>query len=178
VAYFRLFFDVAIPNAWYLAEVKTDRGKEVLSSNFNQGQPFNNTINLHVVANVAGNPVDWRETAFGVPIASRAVSEAINRIAPESIQRIPVAVPPVESGFEIINILDTARCLDYERTMISRSTLTGHISSLARIRIVPEAAQGLHIFRLSEFVHAIIVSDLMKTSLECCNFTGLQFQPA
>ena len=182
--YYRLFMELEIPGKWYLSDILGPNRKEVMPSTFNAGFPVDPIPGLTVIPNVTGNPIDFTLTTFQVPIVSSAFAEVVEAMDAEAIQRIPVTIFPSFTGFEILNVIRTVACLDYEK---SRFTIYGEfhpvekqgkISAIVDLRILPEKAEGYHIFRLAEWILAIIVSETLKNALEKEGFIGMKFYPA
>jgi len=185
--YYQLFFEVKIDGAWYLSEINDENGEGLLGSHFNQGKKFNQTTKLTVIPNVVGQPVDFRETSFAVPIVSEAFAKIVETFDPNAIQRIPVTVAPNITGFEILNILTKLDCIDYETTLLEKYTndlhymfpdKIGQIKGIFDLHVRPEIAKSHHIFRLSEYWVITIISEELKDALEEKNFTGMKFYPA
>jgi len=181
--YYWLFMELEIPGKWYLHDILGSDGKEVLPSTFIKGLPVDPMSELTIIPNVVGNPIDFTFTTFQVPVVSSAFAEIVEAMDTEAIQRIPVTIFPSFTGFEILNVIRTVACFDYEK---SRFTIYGEfhpvewqgkISGIAELRIIPEKARGYHIFRLGEWNFAIIVSGALKDALEKEGFTGMKFIP-
>ena len=107
--YFRLLFDIEMPDAWYLECVKDSTGREILPVVFRHGHRFEAVSDVHpyVEVLIAGQPADFRYTVGGVPISSKRFGEIVQRIAPTDIQRIPVAVRLRKSLIQ--RLVDTRR---------------------------------------------------------------------
>jgi uncharacterized protein DUF1629 len=182
--YFEMTFELAIEGKWYLAHVVGEDGKEILGGKFWKGIYFESSQRITVIPNVFGRPVDYTQTAFGVPIVSSVLADVVQSFGPETIQRIPAVVDVFKTGYEILNILTVLECVDLERTIVERYTehhgspsKVGQIHTLMNIALVPERVEGHHIFRLAELKLIIIVSEKLKVALEEHGFTGLKFIP-
>jgi len=186
--YFRLFFDIEMPDAWYLECVKDSTGREILPVVFRHGHRFEAVSDVHpyVEVLIAGQPADFRYTVGGVPISSKRFGEIVQRIAPTDIQRIPVAVrlrngsEYSSEGYEILNVLAVLECLDIAHSKVSRYPQThwdrekvGNIAAVTRLKILPERAAGHHIFRLAEWPTIIVISEKLRDAFCEAGLTGL-----
>jgi hypothetical protein len=175
-----------IDDAWHLAEILKHNGEKILPINFVNGGAFlqSDTTPLQVVMNVAGNPVDYRHTAFNIPIVHHRVNEVITKWDETAIQRIPVIVGAKITGYEILNITRLSACLDFTRADYvtypddyeDEPEKSGKVRWIANVVIEPDKVKGQHIFRLEEWPVIIIVSQPLRAELERNGFTGLRFK--
>lgn len=181
--YYWLFMELEIPGKWYLNHILGPDGKKILPSTFIQGRPVDPLPELTIIPNVVGNPIDFTLTTFQVPVVSSAFAEIIAVMDAEAIQRIPVTISPSTAGFEILNVIRTVACFDYEKSRFTTygeyhpMEKQGKISAIVDLRIFPEKTKGYHIFRLEEWILAIIVSETLKNVLEKEGLIGMKFYP-
>ncbi len=188
IKYYRLMFDIEIPDAWYLSTIENAKGEEILPINFSKGMFFDKPESEDIVIKqyISGQPVDYRHTTLNIPVVSDKVIAIVQAIDKNAVQFIPVKVigggnEHISSGFYIMNVLLNIKCLDYDKTQIETYSFppekVGQISSIYNIKILPNKAGNHHIFRLAEWHTIIIISQFMKEALETNGLTGLLFMP-
>ena len=179
--YYEITHEVEIENRWYLAEINDASGNELDPHLFQKGNTVTITQPLFVRPNQIGRPLDFTLTAFGVPIVSNKLGDIIYNSTSNLIQRIPVTIEPNVKGFEIINILKTIKCLDYNKTFVQRydskfgdPSLIGKVQFLSKITIEP-VNPICDIFRLDEWKIIAIISGRLREILHSPNLTGMIF---
>jgi len=183
--YYRLTFEPEIEKAWYLSKIMYSDNEYIPDFYFISAHRFNleSGRNVKVIQSVEGYPVDFRLTAFGVPVVSKSFADVVQSFDGNAVQRIPVEIDYFQTDYEILNILDAQECIDDKQTYVQRYTAetnsdkVGEIHFLGDIKIVPEAVKGHHIFRLDEWKIIIIVSNALKQALESNHFIGMRFVP-
>lgn len=181
--YYRLYHELEIPGKWYLGDIVTPERKEILPVTFTQGLPIAPMPELVIVPNVIGKPVDFTFQTFQVPVVSVVLAQVVEDHAPSALQRIPVTIAPDQTGFEILNVIRTLDCLDYENSSIEKFDeldpleQQGKIKIVSDLHIVRECAEGNHLFRLGEWKQPIIISETLKLALQENHFTGMAFIP-
>jgi hypothetical protein len=95
---------------------------------------------------------------FDAPLVSRANN-----------QRLP--------GFSIVNTLRQVECLDLTKSVVSYSEEEERIVGIHKYAVIAEKVpSGLHIFRPTEWEHALIVSDEFVDSLRGKGLLGVALQ--
>lgn len=177
--YYELSDDVRIVNRWHFAEVTTGRGLEPLLFG---GVRCVVDSGLTVKVHKPGRELDFCLTGFAVPIVRASLGAAIEGVAGEDVERLPVSILG-HVGFEVLNCLSAMRCLDEERSNFLKWTTSDHRSDLAgRYRMVTnlrirgsEIPANHHIFRIEGWPIALIVSESMKVTMESAGCFGATF---
>jgi hypothetical protein len=123
--------------------------------------------------------------AFDMPIVSRQVGSVIEHIAPGEVERFPVLVNDDIPEYEILNVLHGENCLDEVRCKhVMRWTAQDHRADFAGkprmvigLRIDPVKTGGRHIFRIQDWVVALIVCEEIMRALEPIPDLGIRFDP-
>lgn len=180
--FFRIIDDFSIPNRWYLQEPVGANGKEVDARKFTAGKKVRPRSDLVVPLSRSGLPLDFTLAAFDMPIASRKVGDLLDQLAPSDIQRIPVAVDSLSSGYEIINVISMHDCVDEKQSEIvwwkrsdGRPDKIGQYRMITKLKINPEVVGVSKIFRIAGWEVALIVSHEIKLALEKEKVTGIKF---
>ena len=177
--YYKVNDDVNIADRWYLAEVTTDRGIE---PRLNEG--IRCTFDGAMIATVhkPGTELEFCLTSFAVPVVRSSLAAAIQGLATQDVERLPVSIPG-HVDFEVLNCLRVIRCLDEERSSFMKWTISDHRSDLAgQYRMVTKLhilgsviPSSHHIFRIEGWSIALIVSESMKNTMEAAGCFGAKF---
>jgi len=86
-------------------------------------------------------------------------------------------------GYEILNVIRVEDCIDEKHSVFTRyeakhgrPDLLGQYFMILKLRIDPSRVHGSHIFRLQDWEITLVVSDVMKSSLESINNSGILFE--
>ena len=183
--YFQLDDDKEVRGRWYLASPLTPDGQEFDPRVFTYARPVDVTGLLRLPLRRPGRPLDFTMADFAMPVARRSLAEQIDRLAPGTLQRVPVAVEGAAPGdYEIITVLREVACVDEAETHVVRWTpemslpdMVGKYLYLANIVIDPAKTDGATLFRLAGWKAAIVCTEAVKLGLEARPWSGLRFLP-
>jgi hypothetical protein len=199
--YYELEDDLYIYNRWHLSGLRDDQGIELDAREFRYGNhlpagpPLKCSLwNEDTIVDVTpplriswsreGNPLDFTYTDDDMPVVSSRVAQILANIAGGDIQRFPVKVDRMEEKYEIINIVACIDCLDTELSEIEwwedgndiRPDKAGLPHVVDKLVIDPDRVGDHYIFRLSTWIHPIIVSEAVKQALEKARVSGVKFR--
>ncbi len=180
--YFRLQDDLHAPRRWYLKSPVGPEGQKLDPRIFTYGKPVDVTGPLRLPLRHPGNPLDFTEADFAMPVLRREYAERIVELAPTAVQCIPITVDGMPDPFVILNVLSTKRCVDEERTEIMYWTETdgqpervGQYRMIGNLRIDPTQVDSAEIFRIERWEVALIVSAGIRKILQ--GAVGAKFLP-
>lgn len=129
-----------------------------------------------------GPVMDFNRDSLEVPIVSRCLAEVIERSAGSDIQRIPASLNAAGGDWEVLNVLACVDCINHERSRITYYPdddphHPGKPRGVLELIINPSETAGHHVFRISDWKVAVIVSEQVKTAVEAMGATGVQFTP-
>jgi hypothetical protein len=183
--FFTLNDDIDHPGRWFLQAPVNRLGTEVDPRLFTEGNPVRVTEPLVVGVRSAGHPLDFTFADFDMPVVRRATADILSEVAPQDVQRIPTAVKGYDGEYEILNIVTRRPAIDERRSMITRWTeedgwpeKVGKYFMVARLRVDPQRANGVGIFRLTGWEIAVVVSDDIRRALVEAEVTGVKFTEA
>jgi len=124
------------------------------------------------------------ESAFGAPILSRRLGAAVEALAGDDVEMVPVTVAPDGVRCVAANVLRVVDCVDEERSVfevVKRSPFgvgrsAGNYSFFAKLALdgarIPSDA---HVFRIERFRAALVVSETMRQTMESAGCDGAKF---
>jgi hypothetical protein len=133
----------------------------------------------------AGPPCEINITgAFSILVVTERVAAAIEKVGKNEIQRIPVEVDQSRTNWEIVNPLAAVDCLDEQRSQIqsyyppdfSRPELAGKPRGIITLRIEAQKATNHHVFRISNWMGPVIVSEQVVDAINSLNPEGCRFE--
>lgn len=180
--YFRLLDDMSVRmrNRWHIGELLAPDGREIA---LRDGARFDDTIALHAEVHHVGYVLDFCNTTFGIPIATRELAAAIADIAGSDVQCIPVAISG-QTGRFILHALHIVRCVDEHRSCFERfmdndpvrPDLAGQYQSVTKLVLDRSAIPtDAHFFRIKDWEVALIVSEKIKVMMERVGCFGAEF---
>jgi hypothetical protein len=183
--YFRLLEDMQIPR-WLFGRIGAADGSYFDRWLFRNGVPVEPHTALQAEIVKAGTPVDFGINHHGALIVSPRTSEVFRHVAPDAIQVFPVRIGATGVIYDIVNITQCVDCLDFAKSYVERfqpndpvrPDLAGEISLVINLHVDPERAGGKDLFRLSNYLGAVIISARLKEALEAARITGAAFKPA
>lgn len=120
---------------------------------------------------------------FGTPpIMSNEFYEALRQAGVDNLDVYDAVIRSEDDtieykGFKAFNIIGVVSAADLSRTRFSHDNPSRAIdASIESLGIDEKKAKGLLMFRLSEYVGAVIIHDRVKRSLEKKHFPYLEFQ--
>ncbi|MGB7268748.1 MAG: DUF1629 domain-containing protein [Albidovulum sp.] len=150
---------------------------------FTDAVPYRDKCPLTVPISNPGKPLDLSFAAHDMLVVSKRLGAALDDVCGNQTQRIPVTVEGSEEPYEILNILETAACLDEERSVVmywgpedDRPDKIGLYRMVAEIRIRPERLRDRDILRIAGWPLAVIVSERVRAAIEASGFTGARFE--
>lgn len=164
---------------WHVGEIFLPDGREWLTN----GIQFDGAEPLRADVHHMGVVLDFCHTTFGVPIATKALADAVSSIVGKDIQCIPITISG-QTGRIVLNTMRSIRCVDESRSEFQkfvindevRPDLAGqyrHISKLVldRNAIPPDA----HFFLVKDWEICLIVSETIKKVMERVGCYGAEF---
>ena len=180
--YFELIDDMSMRMRWrwHVGEILLPDGSEPrlrAGIRFDDGRP------LHADVTHVGHVLDYCETSFGVPIATKALADTISSIVGPDVQCIPVTISG-QWGRMVLNALRLIRCIDEQRSEFQKYTegnpirpdLAGHYESVPKMVLDRSAIRpDAHFFRIMYWEVALIVSEVVKDAMERVGCYGAEF---
>ena len=176
---------VPMANMRYPLAVHDDGLCDIDAREFAEGRRYEGLTPVALSLRVDGPRPEFTFAAGQMPIVSHRLAAVIESLCPSDVQRFPVVVLPAVSGYEILNVVATADCLDETRSEFSKFTVddsvrpdrAGDYSAVARLRIDPRRTDGHGIFRVRRWEIALVVSDEVKKAMERFDHLGVVFEP-
>jgi hypothetical protein len=182
--FFRIVVNPALQDAWFPDEPLTQDGQEIDAREFIAGKPYHGPRPWRVPLASVGRRTDFTLAAFDMPIVGQCLGDELEQAAPGAVQRFPVAIDSVASGYEILNICCTVECLDEHRSDTmrweqhdGRPEKVGEYRMVADLTIDPLRAEGYEMFRLRGWEIALVVSDRIRRVLLGGFDLGIAFRP-
>jgi hypothetical protein len=177
--YFRLVDDVNIPGRWHVGEIT---GADGASHEFDAGAAVDVEGALSAGVTHEGRALEFSLTSFAVPVASRALAEAIADVAGRDVQRIALKLGG-RAGFEVLNATRSFDCLDETRSEFVEWTAGDHRADLAgQYRMVPRLhvdarriPADARLFRVARWSIALVVTEDVKAAMERVGCLGAKF---
>lgn len=182
--YFRLLFDSGARNMWFLDEPVSKDGKPIDAREFIHGRPYTGPTPYRVPIDQPGVRTEVTLAAFDMPVISQRVGKILDQFPRASVERFPVLVGSIGPGYEILNVMVTADCLDEKCSEITRFAASdgrpekvGQYLMVTNLTINPDRTDGQDIFRIRGWEIALIVSEEIKRSIEGMPNLGVVFDP-
>ncbi|NMO19569.1 hypothetical protein HPC49_26780 [Pyxidicoccus fallax] len=180
-----LEIDVHVPGRWYLSEPTNLDGQEVDDIwQFIEGRPLSISERLRVPIYRAGRPLDLDFAGAGqTPVVSARVAAVFRKLAPDTVQLIPVEVEGQSTPYSIavvsrlIDAVDESACRSVERWTQEdgRPDRVGEYHAIQGLRIDPAKTGDARVFRLWGYTLPLIVDDQVKVALEDAGILGGKF---
>jgi len=178
--YFDLVDEMTSIRRWHVGEIfLPDGSAPVLVDGTRLNDPRRLRADIHHV----GYVLDFCLTSFGVPIATKAVANAITSIVGLDLQCLPITISG-QSGMMVLNALRVIRCIDERRSEFLKFTeddpvrpdLAGRYRSLPKMVLDRGAIPAdAHFFRIKDWEIALIVSEVVKNAMERVGCYGAEF---
>lgn len=183
VKHYRIRDNLDIPGRWFLRGPVDEHGVEVDPRMFTVGRPVELDGRLRVPLRSDGSPLDFTFADFDMPVVRRETGELLQRLAPGTCMRMPVEIESHGSGFEILNVTKTVRCVDEGRSKImywregdGRPEKVGQYRMITLLRLSPDLADATPMFRLDGWHIALVVSAAVRGALLEAETTGVAFE--
>lgn len=179
--YFQLFTNMRITPRWYLAEVVLSDGTE---PPLRDGQRLALPGPLSTRTHHPGPPLTFCQTTFNVPVATDAIARAVQAVAGDEVQCLPLTIPG-HPGYQVLNATRTLKVVNEERsefvkwtTRDHRADLAGSYRSVTRL-VLKEGSipSDAHFFRVKGWEVVLVVSERVKAEMEDVGCRGAEFMP-
>lgn len=181
--YYELMADPEEKSRWYLKSPLDPNGNEVDPRIFTQGTEVARQPELRLPIRRPGREVDLNLCDFDMVVTPRSLNEELEKIVGNSIQRIAIKVDGHGDEYEILNVCRLVSCVDESKSLLTkwavddgRPDKVGQYRMIVDLFIDTTAVEGNHIFRVSGWPIAVIVSEEVKRFLERRGTTGLKFR--
>lgn len=180
--YFEVLDDVTRPNRWFVAEPRPQGSRtSIRGTDFIRGEPMDVEGSLAAAVRVHGEALDFTFADFGVPVVRADIAQAIERVAPGDVQRIPVFISGQTESYEVLNVVGLVDCLDEERSKVTYWTdadgipeLVGTYLSVIDPVIDPMRTENRAVFRMNGWFVPLIVNEPVARLL--ATSTGVTFK--
>jgi hypothetical protein len=136
---------------------------------------------LTTATRVHGEALDFTFADFGVPVVRADIAQAIEKVAPGEVQRIPVLISGEAESYEVLNVLGLVDCLDEARSKVTYWTeadgipeLVGTYLSVIDPVIDPLRTENRAVFRMDRWFVPLIVNEAVARLL--ATSTGITLQ--
>lgn len=181
--YFRLEWDPDFPNPWWLGKVVSETNP-IDCRIFTYGVKAEISGPLQVPITDPGTELELTFAAFSVPIATRKIADIFEKLAAECLQRFPVRVGECSDRYEVLNVFRTFEAIDRQRSVFAlwepqdgRPDKLGTFRKFDRMLLRRDIEPPPHLFRLSGWEVALVVSDTLMDALGGTNLRGVKFYP-
>lgn len=184
VKYFDLFFKMAIPGRWILADPVDERGDEINPWQFEEGRALNLRGTIRFNQAHPGHALDYTVSPLGVPVVRERVVSIFKRLKlQDQVQFFPAQVEGQTDPYFAMNVLRAIRCIDdtrceevrYWKPEDGSPERVGDYSNVVGMRIDKSKVGDAHIFRTAGWWGEIIVSEILKDAMEGEGITGTKF---
>jgi hypothetical protein len=181
--YFDLSDDLYIPGRWHLERPLDERGQEIQTWLFDQGEPVHVEGRIRIPINIPGKALDFSLLTSGpVPVVHARVAAVLAEMAPGDVQLIPVEVEGQAEPHFLLNITRVVKCIDDEASGQVRYVTPEHelpeqlgqYRFVFDMRIDPSKVGDAQVFRTWGWL-AMVVSEDIKAALERLGVTGTKF---
>jgi len=179
--FYRMLVDPKATARWYLKAPLDQHGLEVDARLFTRGMPIGSTSVLSIPLRRHGREVDINFADFDMLVMSRRVVDEITSDFDLEIQRIPAEING-EVNYEIINPLASISCIDEAESEYlkwtendGRPEKIGQFRMITQLKVRTDLAIESHLFRVTEWPIALLVSEALKESIESHNASGVTF---
>jgi len=140
-----------------------------------------NLVPVPIAIEHTGTPADYDIDAFSVPIVSRRLADLLIEIAPHEIQLIPALIENPGEWF-VLNVLSEVDAIDYKRSVMTfyepeHPRLPGKPRGVVQLILDPAKVGDHRIFRLHDWMVAVVVSEAVKRRCELAGMTNMKFVP-
>ncbi|MFO0755162.1 MAG: hypothetical protein U0359_01620 [Byssovorax sp.] len=130
-----------------------------------------------------GRSLDFCLTSFGDPLAREPLARAMVEIVGSDLQCLPVRVGD-DKEFSLLNAIRLVQCFDEERSEFlkwterdNRPDKLGEYRMVTRLRLdARKIPPDAHVFRVELWPVALIVSEVVKATMEHVGCSGAKFR--
>jgi hypothetical protein len=184
--YFRMFMSVSEKEdesfGWSPRSPRRTDGQPSVAGVFSAGSVIDPQVQWEIESvTIFTEPTDFTLTNDG-PIVTKRLGKFIRDVDPDGIQLIPVTVKGItDTEFEILNVIRLIPAIDLTKsvgidTFTDISQGISRIHHINKIRLSSNVNSHFHIFRSTEWLVPIFVSELLKNRIQEGLFTGIDFQ--
>lgn len=180
--YFELRDDMSerMRSRWHVGELLLPDGTEPLLTS---GIRLEDSRQLSATVTHAGYTLEFCLTSFAVPIATKALAEAIKRTAPLDVQCIPAMIAG-QAGMVVLNVTRLIQCVDEQRSEFEKWTerhgrpdKLGKFYYISKLILTRNAIpHDAHFFRIADWDVALVVSEVVKDAMERVGCYGAEFR--
>lgn len=182
--YYKLSDDVATPGRWELGKLSDERGDELWPAQLMRGAPAEIEGRLRVPVKLAGQPLDFSQAAFGIPIVHVRIASVFMELAGDDVQFFPVDIEGDSEQYRILNVTRVVKCIDdqaseevrYWKPEDGRPEKTGQYRAVYGMRIAPSKVGDAKVYRTWGWTVALVVSEEIKVALDRIGATGAKFK--
>ncbi len=179
--YFDLFDEMALEGRWHLGRLLTAAGEPV---NFRFGTRSDISGGLTTEITHGVRQLAFCLTSFGDPVVSEDLGAAIQRIAGEEVQLIPLEISKGIGGYVILNATKSIACVDESRSRFlkwtekdERPDLLGSYRQITQLRVnFARIPPSTNVFRIQGWEVALVVSEDVKREMERVGCKGAKFE--
>jgi hypothetical protein len=169
----------------YSLSVYPNGACEIDPREFTEGRRYGGPIPVMVRLEIDGTRPQFTFASHNMPIVSHPLAKLIGNICSEDVQRLPITVGPSITGYEILNVVATADCLDEALSeFVEKWTLehgrrdkVGQYRAVGRLKIDSARTDNRGVFRIRGWEGALIVSHKVRMALERIANLGVVFNP-
>jgi hypothetical protein len=186
VKYYRATNDMALTGTWLLSDFLSDDGRKVLRWDCGYGKRIPNPGHLSVRILKVGNELDLNFNTWNTMIVSRKAKSVLDQWVASAIQYFPVTVRGASQPYFIANVIQLVDCLDETLSVVERfqpndpvrPDRAGEISSVIDLHVDASRIPDNHLFRISSYHRAVIISEDLKKSLDSAGASGFRYADA
>lgn len=179
--YFELVDNMDIQGRWLLGKPVDAQGERMDPWQFSLGRSVDSPSGMRLRLRVPGNPLDYSEASFAIPVVSRRLMELLQGLGVEDVQFFPARVESREEPYFVLNVTRLVDCIDESRCRTERwkpedgaPDRVGEYRLVERMRIDPRKVGGARIFRTWGWP-VLIVSEDIKAAMEQEGISGTRF---
>ena len=182
--FYEIWFDTHnYPDQWFLSEPLAADGGEIDARDFTHGRKYRGPLPAIVPVGNPGRELAFSFGAFNMPVVSRDVASAIQKVAGRDVEFFAVDVPASKGEYLILNALCRLACLDEERSEFTRwepddnrPDRLGRYKMISEIRLDPSRIGRHHIFRIKDATFSLLASDVLKDAIHDIPDLGVKFR--
>ncbi len=175
--------DKQFVNLWFLDEPISENGVAIDARLFTYGKAYKGVAPHSVPVQQNGKQIAFNLAAFDMPVVSNRIASVLGAVAANDCEFFPVVVEATNLGMSIVNVVRRIECVDESRCEDvlkwrpedNRPDRVGSYRSIGGLRIDPDKAEGHHMFRISGWEVALIVSEVIRAELESIENLGIVF---